>query len=64
MSYPQPYKTRQMMDLRLGIKSSFNNIRNAVALLYCIYRANGLKSSCNYGEAQGNIQQLISPINE
>lgn len=58
MSYPNKFKNRQMQDLRLGIKSSYNNIRNTIALLYCIYVANGKKSICNYGVEDGNVQKL------
>ncbi len=62
MSYPSKFRNRQMQDLRLGIKSSFNNIRNAVALLYCIYLACGKKAKCNYGVPDGNVQKLSEDI--
>lgn len=58
MSYPNNFKNRQMQDLRLGIKSSYNKIRNTIALLYCIYLACGKEHRSNYGVPNGNIQSL------
>lgn len=58
MSYPNRFKNRQMPDLRLGIKSSFNNIRNTISLLYGIYLACGKKAECSYGIPDGKVQKL------
>lgn len=62
MSYPNHFKNRQMQDLRLGIKSSYNKIRNTIALLYCIYLASGKEHFSNYGVPNGNIQVLAPNI--
>lgn len=64
MSYPNKFHNRQMQDLRLGIKSSYNNIRNTIALLYCIYLACGKKSVCDYGIPDNNVQKLQPSILE
>lgn len=62
MSYPRKFRNRQMPDLRLGIKSSFYNIRNSIALLYCIYLAYNKKAECIYSEPKDNVQQLNRKI--
>ena len=51
-----------MQDLRLGIKSSFNGIRNSIALLYCIFRAGNKNAVSNYGVAFDNQQKLSQDI--
>ena len=51
-----------MQDLRLGIKSSYYNIRNTIALLYCIFLAGNKKAVANYGVAAGNQQKLAPEI--
>lgn len=48
--YPYKYNNRQPLNLRLGIKSSFNKIRNAIALAYCCYIANDKKHLCIYSK--------------
>lgn len=62
MNYPNKFKNRQMQDLRLGIKSSFNGIRNSIALLYCIFRAGNKNAVSNYGVAFDNQQKLSQDI--
>ena len=62
MSFPRQYRNRQMPDLRLGIKSSFYNIRNSIALLYCIYLASGKKAECVYSIPKDNVQQISNEI--
>lgn len=48
--YPYKYNNRQPLNLRLGIKSSFSKIRNAIALAYCFYIANDKKHLCIYSK--------------
>lgn len=62
MSYPQPFSNRPPQDLRLGIKSSYYNIRNTIALLYCIYLASGKKSEFIYSTKNGDGIQLIDSV--
>lgn len=62
MSYPNKFRNRPIQDLRLGIKSSYNNIRNTIALLYCIFLAVDKKAVANYGVAIGNQQQMSPDI--
>lgn len=42
MTLPVQFKNRKALNPRLGIKSSFSGIRNAVALLYLIFNAERL----------------------
>lgn len=57
MTLPVQFKNRKALNPRLGIKSSFSGIRNAVALLYLIFNAErhqGRRTSTIYSEDNGS----------
>ena len=48
--YPEPIQNREELNLRLGIKSSLNNLRSVVGSLYAMYIAAGKPSHIDYTE--------------
>ena len=48
MNYPKRIKTRKKIDALTGIKSSLDQIRSVIALVYLLYVANGRKASVGY----------------
>ena len=48
MSYPKQLKARKKIDALTGIKSSLDQIRSVISLVYLLYIANGRKASVRY----------------
>ena len=60
MNYPKRIKTRKKIDALTGIKSSLDQIRSVIALVYLLYVANGRKASVGYSIPEGS-KIKISP---
>ena len=48
MSNPIPFKQRKAIEALTGIKSSLNQLRSIVALMYLFYRVSGYSSRIRY----------------
>ena len=53
MSYPKEIKARKKIDALTGIKSSLDQIRSVIALVYLLYVANERKSFVEYSVPNG-----------
>ena len=60
MNYPKQIKTRKKIEALTGIKSSLDQIRSVIALVYLLYVANERKASVRYGIPDGS-KIKISP---
>ena len=60
MNYPKQLKARKKIDALTGIKSSLDQIRSVISLVYLIYIANGRKASVRYSRQQGS-KIMIEP---
>ena len=58
MIYPKQIKTRRKIDALTGIKSSLDQIRSVVSLVYLTYIANGRKAFTRYSKQEGSIIML------
>ena len=58
MSYPKRIKVRKKIDALTGIKSSLDQIRSVIALVYLLYVANGRKASVGYSIPEGSKIKL------
>lgn len=54
MNYPKQIKTRKKIEALTGIKSSLDQIRSVIALVYLLYVANERKASVRYSIPEGN----------
>ena len=73
MALPKKIQNYPERDLRLGIKSSFPNVRSSLALVYLLWKSSDRVSSLNYSKQVGDeiqiaddcairLTQLLSPI--
>ena len=53
MNYPKQIKARRKIDALTGIKSSLDNLRSVISLVYLLYIANGRKASVRYSIPEG-----------
>ena len=60
MNYPKQIKVRKKIDALTGVKSSLDQIRSVIALVYLLYVANGRKAAVRYSIPDGN-KIKISP---
>lgn len=54
MSYPKQLKVRRKIDALTGIKSSLDQIRSVISLVYLMYIASGRKASVSYSIPVGS----------
>ena len=54
MSYPKQLKARRKIDALTGIKSSLDQIRSVISLVYLMYIASGRKASVRYSIPVGS----------
>ena len=54
MSYPKQLKVRRKIDALTGIKSSLDQIRSVISLVYLMYIASGRKASVRYSIPVGS----------
>lgn len=61
MSYPNQIKQRRKIDALTGIKSSLDQLRSVIALIYLLYVSNDRKSFVKYSIPNGD-KIVIEPI--
>ena len=54
MNYPNQLKNRRTIEALTGIKSSLDQIRSVIALVYLLYIANNRKSYVCYSILEGD----------
>ena len=68
MSYPKQLKARKKIDALTGIKSSLDQIRSVISLVYLLYIANGRKASVRYSISEESkvkiAPELLKAIEE
>lgn len=62
MSYPKQLKLRRKIDALTGIKSSLDQIRSVISLVYLIYIANGRKASVRYSIPVGSYINIAPDL--
>ena len=62
MSYPKQIKARKKIDALTGVKSSLDQIRSVIALVYLLYVANGRKASVRYSISEGSKVKIAPEL--
>lgn len=58
MTTPESIQEHSEIDLKLGIKSSFPKVREAIALTYLLWKASGGVTELQYSKSKGNDIQI------